>query len=123
MNHRSRADILRDCFAAYRSRDRELLEDLLADEFNFTSPYDDRIDKRSYFERCWPNSLRIKEHILEKIFVEGDEAFVRYRCLTRDGKEFRNTEFFTFAGDKIVSVEVYFGASYVEGRFVKASVT
>jgi ketosteroid isomerase-like protein len=119
MRAMSKADIIRNCFEAYRKKDRELLENLLAEDFTFTSPYDDRIDKTAYFERCWPNSLRIKENTLEKILVEGDEAFVRYKCTTHDGKEFRNTEFFTLEGDKIRSVDVYFGATYVDGAFVR----
>ena len=118
MPRMSKADIVRDCFAAYRMKDRRLLEVLLAEEFSFTSPYDDRIDRKTYFERCCPNSDRIASHVVEKIFVEGDEAFVRYRCLTREGKEFRNTELFTFDGDKVRQIEVYFGATYVDGRFV-----
>jgi ketosteroid isomerase-like protein len=119
MRAMSKADIIRNCFAAYRTKDRELLESLLADDFTFTNPYDDRIDKAAYFERCWPNSLRIKTNTLEKILVEGDEAFVQYKCTTHDGKEFRNTEFFTLKGDKIKSVDVYFGATYVDGAFVR----
>jgi hypothetical protein len=35
---------------------------------------------------------------------------VRYLLHKEDGKRFRNTEFFTVEGDKIKSVEVYFGA-------------
>jgi hypothetical protein len=34
-------------------------------------------------------------------------------------EEFRNTEFFVFAGDRIKSIDVYFGASYRDGAFVK----
>ncbi|MBO0765128.1 MAG: hypothetical protein J2P50_11140 [Hyphomicrobiaceae bacterium] len=33
-----------------------------------------------------------------KRFVDGEEAFVLYGCLTRDGKALRNTEFFIFWG-------------------------
>ena len=31
----------------------------------------------------------------------------------------RNTEFFTFAGDRIRRIDVYFGATYQDGVFVK----
>lgn len=119
MSARTKADVIRDCFAAYRTNDRKLIEGLLAEDFTFTSPYDDRIDRTAYFERCWPNSRRIRTHDLEQIFVEGDQAFVRYRCLTVEGKEFRNTEFFTFAGEKVCKVEVYFGATYAGGAFIR----
>lgn len=114
---KDRAALIRRCFDAYRTKQRELLDDMFTDDFTFTSPYDDGIDKATYFERCWPNSVLIKENVIEKLFVEGDEAFVQYRCLAANGHEFRNTEFFKFSGDRIRSVDVYFGASYRDGRF------
>ena len=115
----SKAEMIRGIFAAYMSNDRKAIEDSLADDFHFTSPYDDEIDKATYFERCWKTSDWIERQELERIFVEGDEAFVTYKCTARDGKSFRNTEFFVFAGDKVRSIDVYFGASYQDGVFVK----
>jgi ketosteroid isomerase-like protein len=114
-----KTDIIRRLFAAYKVKDRSLLEGLLADNLRFTSPYDDGIDKTTYFERCWPNSLTIRENVIERIFEQGDEAFVTYKCVAADGKEFRNTEFFVFAGDKVKSIDVYFGAAYKDGVFVR----
>jgi ketosteroid isomerase-like protein len=119
MPRASKSDIIRSLFAAYRSKERKIVEDLLTDDFTFTSPYDDAIDKAAYFERCWPNSERIRSHNLERIFEQGDEAFVLYKCTTNEGNEFRNTEFFTFEGDRIRQVSVYFGATYKDGAFVK----
>jgi hypothetical protein len=49
----------------------------LTDDFTFTSPYYDAIGKAVYFEGCWPNSERIRTHLLEKIFKQGSEAFVQ----------------------------------------------
>jgi ketosteroid isomerase-like protein len=119
MFSRSKPDIVRSYFAAYRSKDRQVVEDLLTDDFTFTSPYDDAIDKAAYLERCWPNSERIRTNVIEKVFTESAEAFVRYKCVTNDGKEFRNTEFWTFDGDRIREIAVYFGATYRDGAFVK----
>ena len=113
------ADIIRGIFAAYLANDRRRVEDALADDFRFTSPYDNSIDKPTYFERCWKNSDWIERHELERIFVEGDEAFVTYRCVAKDGKTFRNTEFFFFEGEKVKRIDVYFGAAYDNGAFVK----
>jgi ketosteroid isomerase-like protein len=118
MSH-SKADIIRAIFAAYLSNDRKLVEDSLTDDFRFTSPYDDEIDKATYFERCWRNSDWIARHELEKIFVEDDGAFVTYKCVAKSGKNFRNTEFFGFEGDKVKSIDVYFGATYHNGVFIK----
>ena len=68
----SKSDIIRALFAAYLANDRKAVEDALTDDFRFTSPYDDEIDKPTYFERCWRNSDWIERHELERMFVEGD---------------------------------------------------
>ncbi|HXQ05970.1 MAG TPA: nuclear transport factor 2 family protein [Bradyrhizobium sp.] len=115
----SKPEIIRAIFAAYLSNDRKVVEESLTDDFRFTSPYDDEIDKATYFEGCWRNSDWIERHELAKIFVEGDEAFVTYKCVAKGGRSFRNTEFFTFEGDKVKRIDVYFGATYENGAFVK----
>ena len=112
-------EIIRALFAAYLANDRKAVEDRLTDDFRFTSPYDDEIDKATYFERCWKNADWIERHELEKILVEGSEAFVSYRCRAKDGTSFRNTEFFRFEGDRISRIDVYFGASYRHGVFAR----
>jgi ketosteroid isomerase-like protein len=115
----NKSELIRALFAAYMSNDRKAVEDSFTEDFRFTSPYDDRIDKATYFARCWRVSDWIERQQLEKIFVEGDEAFVTYEVVTKDGKRFRNTEFFRFEGDMIRSIDVYFGATYQDGVFVK----
>jgi ketosteroid isomerase-like protein len=114
-----KAEIIRTVFAAYLSNDRKAVEDALTGDFRFTSPYDDEIDKVTYFARCWRNTDWIERHQLERIFVEGDQAFATYQCLAKGGKHFRNTEFFSFEGDKIKRIDVYFGATYQNGAFVR----
>jgi ketosteroid isomerase-like protein len=114
-----KAKIIHGIFAAYMSNDRTAVENTLADDFRFTSPYDDRIDKATYFERCWRNTDWIERHDLERIFIQGDEAFVTYNCVAKGGKKFRNTEFFVFAGNKVKRIDVYFGAAYQNGAFVR----
>jgi ketosteroid isomerase-like protein len=115
----NKTEIIRSLFAAYLSNDRKAVESFFTDDFRFTSPYDDEINKATYFERCWRVSDWIERQDLEKIVVDGDAAFVTYRCVAKDGKSFRNTEFFTFAGDRIRRIDVYFGATYQNGVFVK----
>jgi ketosteroid isomerase-like protein len=121
MADRNRAEIVRALFAAYLSNDRKAVEEVFTDDFHFTSPYDDEIDKATYFVRCWRGTDWIERHELERIFVQGDEAFVTYRCVAKGGKSFRNTEFFSFEGDKIKRIDVYFGATYQDGVFVGQS--
>jgi len=115
----NKAETIRWIFAAYLANDRTLVENAFSDDFRFTSPYDDALDKPAYFERCWKHSDWIERHELERIFVEGDEAFVTYRCVAKGGRTFRNTEFFAFEGDKVKRIDVYFGATYENGAFVK----
>jgi hypothetical protein len=49
----ARSDIICAIFAAYRVNDRNTVEAVLTEDFRFTSPYDDALDKATYFERCW----------------------------------------------------------------------
>jgi hypothetical protein len=110
--------IIEGFFDAYRTKNRKFVEDHLTEDFRFTSPYDDGIDKAEYFERCWPNSDRIERHRIEKILEDDGGAFVTYTCRVKDGREFRNTEYLTFEGDRLSKVDVYFGAAYRDGEFL-----
>ena len=111
--------IIRNLFAAYLQSDREAVAAVFTDDFRFTSPYDDEIDKATYFERCWRVTDWIERQDLERIMVEGEAALVTYRCVAKDGKSFRNTEAYAFAGERIRRIDVYFGATYQNGVFVK----
>jgi len=113
----SKTDLIRALFADYRANNRDKVEAALSDDFRFTSPYDNGNDKATYFARCWRSTDWLASQELERIFVDGDQAFVTYQCTAKDGKSFRNTEFFVFAGDKVRSIDVYFGAAYQDGAF------
>jgi PhnB protein len=102
--------IIRACFSAYEAKDRAAIEDLLAEDFTFTSPLDDCISRERYFERCWPNSEHIESFRIEKLFAQGGEAFVQYQLKTTGKPPFRNTEFFTLRDGKVTHVDVYFGS-------------
>jgi ketosteroid isomerase-like protein len=106
------SDLVRKCFSAWETKDREALKELLAEDFTFTSPNDDdHISKDEYWKKCWPGSEKIRAIHIEKLFEKGDEAFVRYECELKDGARFRNTEYLRIEGNKIKEVEVYFGSS------------
>jgi ketosteroid isomerase-like protein len=119
MTSANKTEIIRNLFAAYLANDRKSVEAAFTDDFRFTSPYDDEIDKATYFERCWRVSDWIERQDLERIMVEGEAAFVTYRCVAKGGKCFRNAEAYTFVGDRIRRIDVYFGATYENGVFVK----
>ena len=103
--------IIRKYYRAYESKDRAVLDGLLAHDFTFTSPHgDDHIDVKKYFEKCWPEAGKIDSFDVDKVIGDGDDAFVRYRCLTTSGRSFRNVEYFRFENGKIKEIEVFFGA-------------
>lgn len=97
-------------YEAFASRDRKTVEQGLSDRFSFTSPLDDHIDKATFFEKCWPYGDTIKSLRVDRVFENGNEAFVRYEIEPKDGERFQNVEFVRMDGDQIVEVVVYFGA-------------
>lgn len=111
VNNDSRiSDIVRKSYTDFITRDRKALEELFTDDFTFHSPHDPHINKSTYFEKCWPNGDNFRAFKIEKLFVKGNEAFVRYECETKAGSKFRNTEYVMVKGDKIDRVEVYYGS-------------
>lgn len=106
---RDNVEIARACYEAYVRKDRVAIEPLLADDFHFTSPLDNRIDRKTYFERCWPNSERVTAFDFIHLVPNGDRVFVTYEGASENGSRFRNTEIMTMRDGRIVEVEVYFG--------------
>jgi len=104
-----RQELVRQSYRAYESGDRSLIEPLLADDFTFFSPPDPGIDRARYFERCWPNAGHVDAFDIVRLIESAHEVVVTYEATRSDGTRFRNTEVFTFAGDAISRVEVYFG--------------
>ena len=104
------SDLIREYFAAFLAPDMKTLEEGLSDDFSFTSPYDDQISKATFFERCLPGRVNFRSHHIEKIFVNGNEAFMRYQAELKNGTTFRNTEYIRLEGNKIREVEVVFGS-------------
>ena len=104
-----RLELARRTYGAYESRDRRVLEQILADDFTFYSPLDLGIDRARYFERCWPNAELIEAFEFKRLIEVGDEVLVTYESTKTDGRRFRNTEVLTFAGEKLTRAEVYFG--------------
>ena len=52
-------DIVRRMFEAYLATDQRTAVGLLADDFIFTSPQDDHIDKTAFMQRCFPTAARL----------------------------------------------------------------
>ncbi len=108
-NGSSNKKIIKDYYAAYEKKDWNMLQSLLADGFTFNSPNDNHINLKTYKERCWPNAYNIKRFDIDKLIVDGEDAFVTYNGWTTDGRVFRNTEYFKFKDGKIKENACFFG--------------
>ncbi len=117
--------IARASYEAYVSKDRAAIEALIAPGFHFTSPLDNRIDRATYFERCWPNSRTLEGFEFIHLLEANGRVFATYVGRNRDDHRFQNTEILTIGDGQITDVEVYFGWSIphqaAEGRFVDAA--
>ena len=48
--------IVRGAYQAYVDKYRAAIEAVIGDDFHFTSPRDNRINREVYFDKCWKNS-------------------------------------------------------------------
>jgi ketosteroid isomerase-like protein len=101
--------IARAVYDAYVRKDRKAIESLLAEDFHFTSPLDNRLDRKTYFERCWPNSETTAGFEFRNLVSDGDRVFVTYELTKTSGNRFCNTEILSTRNGKVSEVEVYFG--------------
>jgi ketosteroid isomerase-like protein len=114
--------IARRYYQAYVDKDRSAIEAIIGDDFHFTSPLDNRIDRKTYFARCWPNSETTAGFEFVRLVADGEQVFVTYEGRSTGGKVNRNTEILTVRNGQVIEVEVYFGWSLPHnapvGRFV-----
>lgn len=103
------AELARRYYERYQEKDRDAIEALLADDFTFTSPWDDHIDRATYFSHCFPHAGEFRFVFPMKIFAQGDEAVIIYETEGKQGGTFHNAELFRFDGDRIRSIDVFFG--------------
>ena len=103
-------DIVRASVAAYIAGNQAVADRLLADDFVFTRPQDDHIDKPAYLERCFPTAGRFtSQEILYAVSVSDDDVFLLYEYELQDGARYRNAELVTVREEKIVETQVFFG--------------
>jgi ketosteroid isomerase-like protein len=105
-------ETIRKWYAAWEKKDWLPVDLLLADDFTFSSAAgDDHISKSSFKTQCWETQIDFIERFdLQRIFGNGNEAFVMYLCRTKNGKAFRNVEYLRLKDDKVEAIECYFGA-------------
>ncbi len=109
MKNKNPLAIARACLQAYVDKDRAAIEALVADDYHFTSPIDNALDRTTYFEICWPNSKTVTGFDYIYQAEDNDRAFIVYEGHTKSGKTFRNSEVYTVRDGQLVATEVYFG--------------
>jgi len=100
--------VARASYDAYVRKDRAAMDAIVADDYRFTSPLDNALDRATYFERCWPNSLGLAGFDIIHATQDGERAFIVYEAHA-SGKLFRNCELHTVRNGKLIATEVYFG--------------
>ncbi|MFG2602983.1 nuclear transport factor 2 family protein [Streptomyces sp. NPDC048514] len=106
----SPAGVVEAAFRHYWSQDREAALPLYADDFTFTSPRDDHIDKAAFFERCFPTAHRFTEHRITHLVAADEElVLVHYEYELSSGERYGNVEAITVRDGLIREVRVFFG--------------
>jgi ketosteroid isomerase-like protein len=122
IEHTNPSDVIRAYFETWGRKNQPALEELLTDDFHFTSPRDNRLDRETFFTRCWPGSENIATIDLKRLIPDGPLVMVTYELTLKDGRRFRNSEALTLRDGRIREVEVYFGWDIphkaAEGGFV-----
>ena len=108
----SNTDVVRSAFDAYLAQNIEAATALIAEEFTFTSPQDDHIDKRAFLERCFPTADRLtSQEIVELVDAGGDAVFIMYEYELKTGERHRNVEFTRVVDGQLVETQVFFGGA------------
>ncbi len=96
-------------YTAWEQRDWNLMTQILADGFTFTSPLDDHLKIDVVKERCWPNAGNFKSIDVKQVIMNGDKVIVIANGYSMEGKFFRNCDYFQLKNGKITAYECFFG--------------
>jgi|GEM_PF-1019063 len=111
----NRPGLVKQFYEAFSNGDREFGENLLAPNFTFSAPPDPFLDRAGFFKKCWPEGGNLKDIEYIRVIEHGDEVIVTHEYAKPDDARVVNTDIVTFAGDKVIRLEVYFGWD-VEGQ-------
>jgi ketosteroid isomerase-like protein len=101
--------VVRRLRIAFDEQDAAAARTLLADDFRFTSPQDDHIDRDAWMRDCFPTADHFVQSHLSEVGAIGDVVFSRYDYTLADGTRWRNMEAAIVRDGQVHEVEVYFG--------------
>jgi ketosteroid isomerase-like protein len=103
-------DIVRAAFDAYLAQDVSTTQALIGEDFRFTSPQDERIDRAAYLRRCFPTADRLVSQQILQLVEAGDHGvFILYEYELKTGGRYRNAEFITVTDGQLAETQVFFG--------------
>lgn len=104
--------IIKAYFAGWEKKDWGLVAGQLDEGFTFSSPApDDHLPIDKFKAKCWNQADHIQRFEFPRIIGDEAAAFAIVHVITTDNRVLRNTEYFTFRGGKIHSIEVFFGGT------------
>jgi ketosteroid isomerase-like protein len=111
--NQSNVSVVQAAFQHYLTQDRDAAFPLYAEDFTFTSPQDDHIDKAAFFERCFPTASRVSEQRMLHVTPADQElVFAYYEYVLTSGTRHRNVEVITVRDGLIHEVQVFFGGEF-----------
>ena len=106
-------EVVRRMFEAYLSGDEAVARELLAEDYTFTSPQDDHIDRAAVLARCVPTAERGRWQEIRELVPAGEgRAFVLYEYELKTGERHRNVEHAVVRDGRLVETHVFFGGRY-----------
>jgi len=106
----NQTSVVETAFRCYLSQDRDAAVRLYADDFSFTSPQDDHINREAFFDRCFPTAGRVaKQRLLHVTPADEELVFAYYEYELKTGDTHRNVEAITVRDGLIQETQVFFG--------------
>ena len=103
-------DVVGEFYSAFDSQDAAAADRLMADEYRFTSPQDDHIDKAEWLRKCFPTRDHFASRSLLAIEdIGGDDVVLYYEYELTSGERYRNAEVITVRDGRVVETRVFFG--------------
>jgi len=106
----SNIDVVTQLQAAFDAQDAAAADQLVADDFTFTSPQDDHLDKAEWMRVCFPTAAHFGSRTMLAVQELGDDVVAYYEYEVADtGEVYRNTEVITVRDGRVSETRVFFG--------------
>ena len=111
MAEASKTEIIRALFAAYLANDRRAVEALSRTISASPVPYDDGIDKATYFERCWRGTTGSSGRIWKGSWSRARRPLSLIAASQRTERVSATPSSSPSQGGRVRRIDVYFGAT------------